>query len=89
LTWNPNAKVYPNPNNGQFTVSLALGDQMQTVTIAVLDALGREVYRVRKTDMGLSETALSLGRIPGGIYLLRVTSDSDVLLHQQKITIRD
>ncbi|MEL6535950.1 MAG: M43 family zinc metalloprotease [Bacteroidota bacterium] len=89
LSWNPKAKVYPNPNQGQFTVSLDLGDQSQTVTYTVVDALGREVYGVRKTGIGMSDIELSLDQVPSGLYILRVTTQYDVVLHQQKITIND
>ncbi len=60
--------IYPNPNNGQFTVEL---DEFkgEPVSIQVINNLGALVYDSRLTQ---SKTLIDLNNISDGIYILQI-----------------
>ncbi|CAN5918247.1 hypothetical protein BH11BAC7_BH11BAC7_16010 [soil metagenome] len=65
--------VYPNPNNGTFTISINanLGD----VQIEMLDIQGRIIYTSHESNVAAGFTnAVSLDGMSNGIYMLRLTS---------------
>ena len=69
--------LFPNPNNGSFTLSGTLAAVTNDdVYIVVTDMLGREVYNGKTTPQnGKVSAEVSLGDLPGGAYLLRINSD--------------
>lgn len=65
--------IYPNPNQGNFTVSIASSDRVNG-TLAVLDQLGRTI-KTQNIDMsGSREIPLALGNVSPGAYLLMITT---------------
>jgi|GEM_PF-1577038 len=79
-----NIKVYPNPNKGQFTVSLQ-GNTEQSM-IEVFNMLGEKVYT---TKLNSSTTTIDLGSNPVGIYLYRViTETGSNLIGEGKLVIQ-
>jgi len=66
-----NFNLYPNPNNGQFTLSF---DSATTSDIEVLvhDMRGREVYKKSFANTGMFEQTLNLGGAQAGMYLVTV-----------------
>ena len=59
--------VCPNPNNGQFTISL-----IHDSKLSVTDILGREVYNENLTS---GEHAINLEKEVSGIYFIKTTVD--------------
>jgi len=70
-------KLYPNPNNGMFTIeiNMAQSSAREQIKIEVLNALGQVVYQ--KTPSSNSEYIFEHieleGSLPTGIYFLQIT----------------
>lgn len=65
--------VYPNPNNGEFTIAVnaTIGD----VKIEILDMQGRVVYVSQESNVTAGFTnVVSLDGMSNGIYMVRLTS---------------
>ena len=64
----PSVRVYPNPNQGLFTIDFGNYPQ-QEATIELLNALGQVVYQTTRTGQlqTIEQTAL-----PTGVYILRI-----------------
>jgi parallel beta-helix repeat protein len=65
--------VYPNPNNGKFTVSFDLGTHEQ-VSIKVFNALGEQVTEVSQGYMSANTLTIDLGSQANGMYMLHITA---------------
>ena len=77
--------VYPNPNNGKFTLHFDTGKS--SVSIKVLNALGVPVYEEKDFNVASSLTKLlDLGNQPDGVYMITVSDNLQVT--SQKIVIR-
>jgi len=64
--------VYPNPNNGQFVVSLHLLAETP-VQLTLFDALGKQVYSENsKAPSGNWKHAMDLEDLPKGLYTLNI-----------------
>ena len=73
-----NISLFPNPNDGTFSISGYLNTPAgQKVSIEVTDMLGRQVYANNvAANNGEVKAAISLGRIPGGMYMLHMRSET-------------
>jgi hypothetical protein len=67
-----NLSVYPNPNNGEFTIELNNG---HSKTIEVMDVTGRTIV-ANSTDKGVINVNIS--QLANGIYYVKVKSDNAV-----------
>lgn len=65
-----NVVVYPNPNNGQFTVSAQDGYS----AIVVTDITGRVVYSENNTSIVATQKDINLSEFGAGTYFVTVTS---------------
>ena len=66
-----NLGIYPNPNNGEFTVNLKQ-TKSNKVTVNVHDLRGRKIYdNAFKTQGSLNEN-INLGSVQSGVYLVSV-----------------
>ncbi|MGZ4043283.1 MAG: T9SS type A sorting domain-containing protein [Bacteroidia bacterium] len=65
-----NVNVYPNPNNGEFTVELANGSSK---LIEVIDISGRVVKQVKSNDDSVN---MNLNGFASGLYYLKITSNN-------------
>ena len=84
-TLDGNVNVFPNPNNGTFT--LAIGAAAGDMTVEVVDLSGRQVYVSVEQNVQAGFTKqLSLDNAAAGIYLLRVTSGGQQYV--QKISVQ-
>lgn len=63
--------LMPNPNNGQFSIELALA-QRSEVAVEVLNTQGQMVFRRNLGVLQTAETAMNLSHLSAGIYLVRV-----------------
>lgn len=64
-------QVYPNPNNGRFSVELGNEEEKASAEVFVYDSKGVQIYRrefVGKIDVDISDS-------PSGGYLLRIIRD--------------
>jgi PKD repeat protein len=69
-------KVYPNPNNGVFT--LAINATVGDVVIEVLDMQGRVVYASNENNIQTGFTKqISLETQASGLYMIRLTSATE------------
>lgn len=67
--------VYPNPNDGQFTIKYTSGTGSD-IKVIVHDVRGRKILNDTFTNNGLIEQSLSLQNAEAGIYLVTV-QDAD------------
>lgn len=66
-------KVYPNPSNGAFNISI---DQfVGNINLQVTDINGKIVYDVKNDDFNLEKT-INLSHLQSGIYILKGTGDN-------------
>jgi subtilisin-like proprotein convertase family protein len=66
-----NFSLYPNPNNGNFTVQFN-SESTNDVTIKVHDLRGREVFTKSYQNNGLFNQSMQLNDIQSGVYLVTV-----------------
>ncbi len=59
--------IYPNPNNGSFTIDVPLRS-----SVVITDMLGKLIYD-KKVEKGKSN--INLGNLTNGVYLLKIESD--------------
>ncbi|AXG73573.1 T9SS C-terminal target domain-containing protein [Flavobacterium arcticum] len=71
-----NFTLYPNPNNGDFTIryTSATGDD---INVMVHDIRGRQLLSNTYRNTGLFENNLSLGTVEAGVYLVTVQDGSN------------
>ena len=67
--------LYPNPNNGSFTVQFS-SDSTNDINIAVYDMRGRQIFGNVYTNTGLISKELNLQGIQSGVYLVNVEDGS-------------
>ena len=66
-----NLGIYPNPNKGSFTLSLAVAERL-VGELAITDAIGRTIYTQALDVMGTNRIPLQLGNLASGTYLLSI-----------------
>jgi hypothetical protein len=71
-------KVYPNPSDGRFTVTIR-----EEAIMTVHNSQGIALETIRVTP---EENQLNLGYLPSGVYFLRFQTQTEVL--SRKIIIR-
>ena len=63
--------LYPNPNNGSFTVSFT-PESSEDVNVMVYDMRGRQIYGNSYSNIGVFSQDVNLDGIQSGIYLVSV-----------------
>ena len=66
-----NFSIYPNPNNGNFTVNFT-SQSSNAIDIMVHDIRGREVYMKSFNNSSLFNQTIQLSNVETGIYLVTV-----------------
>jgi subtilisin-like proprotein convertase family protein len=79
-----NFVLYPNPNNGTFTINFD-ADTSNPVDVEVYDLRGRAIYSKRYINQSLFNETINLDSIQSAIYLLKVKNGSQSI--SKKIVI--
>lgn len=66
-----NFNLYPNPNNGNFTINFD-ADNSSPVEVKVFDLRGREIYSNKYTNQSLFDETINLDAVQSAVYLLKV-----------------
>lgn len=74
ISQNLNLSLYPNPNQGTFTVSISSATHVSG-TMIVTDQIGRAIYNQSLDVIGTKQIPLELGNIAPGVYMLVVNTD--------------
>ena len=76
--------VYPNPNNGEFTIESSISGAS---VVEIYNILGEKVFAKNlSTTKGTNQ--INVSNQPNGVYLYRVISESGNLLGEGKITLQ-
>lgn len=67
-----NFVVFPNPNNGEFTIKLN-SSQSRSVNIEVYDLRGRAIYKNKYKNAGDLNENINLNHVQSGMYILNVS----------------
>lgn len=78
-------EVFPNPASDRLFVRLVGADTDGPADVAVFDILGREVLAERLSN-GREQTALDLGALSPGVYVVEVRSESAVMTERITVT---
>jgi hypothetical protein len=78
-----NFSVYPNPNNGQFTIKLK-SNSGSDINVEVFDIRGRSILNKSYTNNGDFNQTISLDNAQSGMYLLNI-NDGDKKLTKKII----
>jgi trimeric autotransporter adhesin len=82
-----NVLVYPNPNNGQFTIQLPVVSSQCAVEI--YNILGEQVYSnsYKPSANSYKQVTIDLSSQPNGIYLYRVMAENGYLIGEGKVVL--
>ena len=80
-----NPAVYPNPNDGEFTVKFLL-DTLQKVNLRLNDLAGRSVFAEEITgNSGVNEVLIGMQHLSQGVYLFQIRGT--IMIYNQKIVV--
>ncbi|MBD1398124.1 T9SS type A sorting domain-containing protein [Pontibacter sp. JH31] len=67
--------IYPNPNNGVFTISFSSLDASQ-VDLRIINVIGNEIYHevVKRSELHTAKT-IDLTRLAKGLYYVKIETD--------------
>ena len=68
-----NVALYPNPNNGKFTVQFDSGTNSK-IGITIQDLRGRKIYEQTYSNSGLFSQEFELKEAQAGVYLVSITN---------------
>jgi len=82
-------KVYPNPNNGSFTMQIQNGQiaSSEKLQVLIYNILGEQVYA--ETSTFNSQLSINLGVKASGVYFYRIMTESgDKLVSEGKVIVQ-
>ena len=82
-----NIDIYPNPNNGKFTVVCHSEQSEESQKIEIYNVLGEKVL-TETLRSAQGDNSIDLSAQPNGIYLYRVISETGNLVGQGKMIIQ-
>jgi hypothetical protein len=72
-----NFRLYPNPNNGLFTIELT-ASQQETVNINIINTSGVTVYSLNDLEVsGSVSRNMDLGILPEGTYIFKISKGNE------------
>ncbi len=81
-----NFAVYPNPNNGEFTIAMRSQDSLRVLQVELFDITGRKVYDRTYDGSLATKRIVNVGRRQHGLYFLRISDGN--LISVQRMVIR-
>lgn len=76
-----NVSIFPNPNQGEFTLNVNLLEPSSDIAVTIYDFKGAKVYEKSLTaTSGLLNQDIQLENYAAGIYMLRLKIDADVFI---------
>jgi hypothetical protein len=69
--------LYPNPNNGQFSVRVKLSRKQKLIMLIQDMGTGREIVRRTYDPVLITDDQFALGNVSNGTYVLRVIAEND------------
>ena len=79
-------KIYPNPNNGWFTVVIASETKQSSVTMEIYNVMGEHIYS--QSNIQNSQFNIDLSSQPAGVYFYRAITESGILIGEGKILVQ-
>jgi hypothetical protein len=79
--------VYPNPNNGQFTIQATSQELMATGSVEVYNMLGEKIYS-HSLNINNSTSKINLSSQPDGVYMYRVLTEAGSLASEGRFVIQ-
>ena len=70
-----NLSIYPNPNQGNFTVTISSASRISG-SMSVVDQLGRIITTQSLDVTGTKQIALTLGNVSAGAYMLMISTEN-------------
>ena len=70
-----NFNIYPNPNQGVFTVTVSSASRVAG-TMSIVDQLGRVINTQSIDVIGTKQVSLNLGNVSAGAYLLMINTEA-------------
>ncbi|NUO03120.1 MAG: T9SS type A sorting domain-containing protein [Saprospiraceae bacterium] len=77
-----NVSVYPNPGNGEMTLSV-MGAPERNLHLEVTDMMGRMVRNIELPEGSIFTHSINLSNEPAGVYYLRLRSETGVISVQR------
>lgn len=75
----PESTVYPNPNDGSFTVKIPFDDiYLEAAEYIIYDVLGRELIRDKVSIRG-DEAHIRTSSLPNGEYFIRLRKNEEIV----------
>ena len=78
--------VYPNPNNGSFTIGLNGWEGNSQIMLRMTDAQGREVFNNTGEELIGEKKVMNLQGLAKGIYNLEVAGDHGRVIKKIVVT---
>jgi hypothetical protein len=81
LTTSIDLNVYPNPSNGQFTITIATGQaSLGSCKLSVYNILGKEVYTETLNDVQQNKSfAININGISNGLYIMQLSNTKGIV----------
>ncbi|MDP1801876.1 MAG: PKD domain-containing protein [Bacteroidota bacterium] len=75
-TINTSVKIYPNPNNGEFILSINNIDiKAKTTDVLIFNTLGQVIFRnTYENENGELHKKINIDELPGGAYILKLNN---------------
>jgi Secretion system C-terminal sorting domain/Reeler domain len=73
----PSALIFPNPNNGQFTVKIPESMQNNDGTLEILNVSGNTVTKTKYTSKNNRDIHMDISSSPRGVYFLILQNPSE------------
>jgi len=77
-----NIQIYPNPNNGKFTLKMDI-DKSQNIQIEITDMLGQIIYAENLNSFnGIYQKQIDLKEYSNGIYTVKVNTNKEIVIRK-------
>jgi hypothetical protein len=82
--------LFPNPNNGQFTIEVKSEEPEVKGKVEIYNVLGEKVYsQFSSVTADESQLSINIGNQPSGVYLFKIIDETDNVLKAGKFVIQN